>query len=539
MMITISHLSGNATPEVVRALSAIKSAGGGELHFETGEYHFYKEGTKSEFYAISNNSANVKSMVFPICDMENVTIDGHGSVFVFHEVVFPFMISRSKNVTLRDMTLDLGMSPLVFFQLHDITDDGFYMDIDRESSPFFVENGSIFFERESGIWSGAEKIISLHAIGRHQVQYLATGDCCLGKLENLPAKLMKCDVTETPDGIYVKYRKDTPSRCTYGEEMLSAIIDGGRGVDVICLDRSENITVTKVTVARGIGMGIIGQLSGNILIDGFSTSTERRKKGQQSLTADALHFVNCDGKLEIKNCIISDTMDDAINVHGMYTSLEKAEEDTLCATIMHGEQHYFNPYREGDRLVLIDPHSLEIKAEFIVARATIDGTSGEKITLKGKFTYGYGQTKQGFLIENPDRMPDLHLHHNHFDKFPHNRISGAGELLIEDNIFSNCHAALLCFDLMKYWYESGRVKHLVYRNNILDNCDIVGNSAFLRIGVPGIAEELTPKIHERIEITGNRFSRIACRAIQASGVRDLILENNVFDTEKEDIIVTY
>ena len=539
MIITIRSLSSNATPEVVHALAAIKAAGGGELHFETGEYHFYKEGTKNEFYAISNNSANVKAMVFPIIDMENITVDGHGSAFVFHEVVFPFMISRSKNVTLRNMTVDLGMSPLVFFKLHGISEDGFYMDIDRKASPFFVENGSVFFERESGIWSGARHIISLHAIGRHRVQYLATGDCCLQKLDHLPAKLMKCDVTEAPDGIYVKYRPDTPSRCGYGEEMLSAIIDGGRSVDVICLDRSENITVTNVAVARGIGMGIIGQLSRNILIDGFSTNTERRKKGHQSLTADALHFVNCDGKLEIKNCVISDTLDDAINVHGMYTSLAKAEQDTLYATVMHREQHHFNPYREGDRLVLIDPQSYEIKAEFMVTSARIDAESGERVTVKGRFTYGYEEVNEGFLIENPDRMPHLHLHHNHFDTFPHNRVSGAGEILIEDNVFSNCHAALLCFDLAKYWYESGRVKHLVYRNNILDNCDVIGNGAFLQIGIPGISEELTPKIHGRIEIIGNRFSRIACQAVRASGVRELILENNVFDTEREDIIVKY
>ena len=538
MMITVPHTTGNATPDTVRALDEIRAAGGGELHFETGEYHFYKDGTEKSFFAVSNNSANVKSMVFPITDMENVVIDGHGSVFVFHEIVFPFMISHSKNVTLRNMTVDLGMSPLVNFKVHGISDDGFYMDIDRKASPFFVKNGSIFFERESGIWDGARHIISLHAIGRHQVQYLATGDCGLQKFENLPAKLMKCDVSETPDGIYAKYRADTPSRCEFGEEMLSAIIDGGRSVDVICLDHSENVTVSSVSVARGIGMGIIGQLSRNILIDGFSTDNVRHK-GHQSLTADALHFVNCDGKLEIRNCKISDTMDDAINVHGMYTSLVKAENDTIYTRIMHKEQYHFNPYREGDRLVLIDPLTYEIKAEFTVTGAMLNSENGTDITLKGGFSYGYREISEGFLVENPDRMPDLHLHHNRFDKFPHNRISGAGEILVEDNEFSNCHAALLCFDLAKYWFESGRVKHLVYRNNVLDNCDIIGNGAFLRIGVSGIAEESAPKIHERIEITGNRFSRIACHAVRASGVKDLILENNVFDTEKDGIIINY
>lgn len=536
MIINISLTSGNATPDVVRALSEIKNAGGGELHFQTGEYHFYKDGTEKSFFAVSNNSANVKAMVFPIIDMENVTIDGHGSVFVFHEVVFPFMVSHSRNVTLRNITMDLGMSPLVNLKVRDIAEDGFYLDIDRKVSPFFVKNGSIFFERESENWDGSKKYISLHAIGRHQVQFLATGDCCSQKLVNLPAKLIKADAVETPDGVYIKYRPDTPSRCNFGEEMLSAIIDGGRSIDVICLDRSENVTVSNVAVARGIGMGIIGQLSRNILIDGFSTDNTRHK-GHQSLTADALHFVNCDGILEIKNCRIADTMDDAINVHGMYTALTKAEKDTIYTKIMHQEQNYFNPYREGDRLVLINPQSYEIKAEFIVNSATLNAENGTDIVLKGSFSYGFEEIAEGFLVENPDRMPNLHLHSNNFDNFPHNRISGAGKMVVENNVFSNCHSALLCYDLAKYWYESGRVKHLIYRNNTLDNCNIVGSGAFLSIGISGVPNELAPKIHERIEITGNRFSRIKNLAVMAGGVKELVVEGNIFDTDKEGLIL--
>lgn len=539
MIVNIRHIAGNATPAVTEALEHIKSAGGGELHFENGEYHFYREGAKSEFFAVSNNSANIKHIVFPLIEMNGITVDGHGSVFVFHEIVFPFMISRSKGVTLRNITVDIGMSPLVNFKLRDITDDGFYMYIDRSESPFFVKNGSVCFERESGVWYGEKHLLSLHAIGRHHVQYLATGDCCRREFGDLPASLMKCDVSETQNGIYAKYRDDTPSRCGFGEEMISAIIDGGRSVDVICIDRSEDITVSSITVSRGIGMGIIGQLSRNILIDSFSTDSKRRRSGQQSLTADAMHFVNCDGSLEIRNCVISDTMDDAINVHGMYTSLDFADDQTLNVDIKHREQYYFNPYREGDRLTLIDPEAYTVEAEFTVKSAVLDGDRGDKITVKGSFRNGYGRVRSGFLVENPDRMPDLHLHHNRFDTFPHNRISGAGEILVEDNVFSNCHAALLCLDLARYWYESGRVRHLVYRNNKLINCDITGKGAFLRIGIDGIPDEKAPRIHQRIEITGNYFSEISGLAVRAGGVRELIIDGNVFDTEKEDIILKY
>ena len=175
MRITVSGTEGNATPKVVSALNSIKAAGGGELHFEKGEYHFFKEGTHKEFFGVSNNSACDKYIAFPIIGMENVTVDGHGSLFIFHEVTFPFMISESKCVTVKNAVFDTGMSPLVNFKLRDITEDGFYMDIDRNASPFYVENGALNLIRESGTWLGKNHLLSLHAIGRHHVHYLATG----------------------------------------------------------------------------------------------------------------------------------------------------------------------------------------------------------------------------------------------------------------------------------------------------------------------------------------------------------------------------
>lgn len=534
MRITVSKTEGNATPGVVSALNSIKAAGGGELHFEKGEYHFFREGTHKEFFGVSNNSACDKYIAFPIIGMENVTVDGHGSLFIFHEVTFPFMISESKCVTVKNAVFDTGMSPLVNFKLRDITEDGFYMDIDRNASPFYVENGALNLIRESGTWLGKNHLLSLHAIGRHHVHYLATGSKDADPTI-LPAPLMKCEVSETETGIYAKYKPDCPRKCTFGQETVSAIIDGGRSIDVICLDRSEEIRIENITVARGIGMGVIGQSSKNIVIDGFSTDNSYHGRGTQTLTADALHFVNCDGGLEIKNCKITDTMDDAINVHGIYTELKEILENGMTVRLMHREQHFFNPYRKGDRLTVIDPQSLEIVAEFKVSHACFKEGSGTEILVTGAFVYGKERAECGALIEDPDRMPDLYVHHNDFESFPHNRISGGGEIVVEHNRFARCHAALLTLDLARFWYESGRVKHLVYRNNEMNDCDITGRGAFIKIGIDGIPDAIAPRIHERIEIKDNRFSNIRNKAIIAGGVREIVTEGNVFDRDEAEL----
>ena len=524
----------NNTLQVVKALEDIRTAGGGELHFQKGEYHFYKEGSLRKFFAVSNNSACDKHIVFAVLDMENIIIDGQGSHFVFHDVVFPFMISNSKNVVIRNMTLDTGKAPLVEFRIHGKTDQGFYMDIDKKENPFYVEDGSLVFERESGLVTGKEGFLSLHLVGKHRVQYFATGDC-KANMTNLPAPLMKCIAEETEKGIYASYTKDSPALCRFEEgSYVTAIVDGGRNVDVICLDRSENIEIRDVTVARGIGMGIVGQLSKNITIDRFSTDIGFHPGSHQTLTADSLHFINCDGKLEIKNCKISDTMDDVANIHGMYTVVTGLEKDKLHAKIMHREQVFFNPYRKGDRLEIIDDVAFEVVSEFVVDKACFKEDSGTDIVIEGKFTCGTDRIKNNFRIENPDRMPDVHMHHNEFKNFPHIRMSGAGEMVVEENIFADCEAALLCLDLAPFWYESGRVKHLVYRNNILDNCNGKGKEEFIRIGIDGIEDEDAPKIHDKIEITGNKFINIKKYAVRAAGVKNLVFKDNVFDKKHED-----
>ncbi len=523
----------NATPLVVRALEQLCQSGGGTLAFETGEYHFYEEGTRREFMAVSNNSACDKAMAFPILEMENITVDGHGSVFVFHDVVFPFMVSRSKNIVLRNIVCDTGVSPLVEFVVCNKSEDGFDLLIDGAVNPFFAEDGSLMFRRENQIVSGKNEFFSLHALGKHAVQFFATGDC-QADLSNLPARLMKCDVTEIPGGIHAAYRADCPDPCRYEEgEKITSIIDGKRLVDVICLDRSENVLVQNITVGRGIGMGVVGQLSTDIVVDGFSTDVSFHPDGYQTLTADSLHFINCDGKLEIKNCTISDTMDDALNVHGMYTAVTRVGEGVLFSKICHQEQRHFNPYRPGDRLEIIDNNTFEIVAEFVVEDSRL--LSGTEIEICGRFTYGSDKITADFWIENPDRMPDLHLHHNHFYNYPNIRISGGGEMLVEHNRFADCNTALLCMDLARYWYESGRVKHLVYRNNELDNCNGRGGSAFLRIGVDGVPDEEAPKIHGRIEIIGNIFKNITRYAVKAGGVKELILQDNRVENDRPEL----
>ena len=524
----------NMTPAVVDALERLKDAKNATLSFAPGVYHFYEEGCVEKYFAVSNNSAGMKKIIFPIFDREGLTIDGQGAVFVFHGVVFPFLIHGCKNIVLKNFIIDREFSPVALLTVHNKTEEGFQLLVDKTKSPFHIEKGGVVFEREGFVRSTLERKIALHGIDRWGVQYIFAGDCPDRK-ENLPAPHLLTDATEIEGGIQLTYRPDSPFRCQFAEgERVMSLLDGERFVDVILLDDSEEILVKNITVRRGLGMGVIGQRSKNIEIDGFSTDIEYYNE-HSTLTADSMHFINCEGNLEVHNCHISHTMDDIINVHGIYTALENAEEDALFVALRHYEQFGFNPYKPGDRLELIHPQNLEVLGEFLVETSEFLD-DGQKLKLRGAFRWGRDKVSPGCLVENPDRMPDVHLHHNHFAVYPHLRLSGGGEILVEDNVMECGMAALLGLDLAKYWYESGRIRHLVYRNNIFRNCNALGGNSFLTIGVDGFAEKETPEIHDTVEITGNVFEELKEFAIVASGVKHLHWRDNTFRTDKKDIV---
>ena len=522
----------NATPLVVEAMQRLRQMGGGILRFEKGDYHFFEDGAECIYYAVSNNHAGTKRVVFSLRDMDGITVDGGGSRFVIHGKIFPFATDRCKNVTIQSIYFDRDVSPHIDLRVRDITEDGFGLEIDRSRSPFFVENGSLCMIRQWGTYRGDTSVFSLHAADRIRVRYLLTGNCT-ARYDNLPTPFMWADAEETEWGVRLTYRSVKDAQpCLYEEgERLSVFLDGARENDLLFFQDSEKIRIENITVRQAMGMGVIAQLCTDITVKGLCTDYDQAAGGV-TVTADSMHFVNCNGRLEICDCHITHSEDDILNVHGMYTLLNSTSENSLSVRIMHHEQYGFCPYRKGDRLCLIERSTMDTVGEFSVEEYAIEGEERNLIRLVGSWFYGLEKVKnaQEILVENPDRMPDLHLHHNRFYHFPHLRISGAGKLRIEDNHLERCKAAALLMDLSAYWYESGRIRDLVFRRNHLIQCNALGaTDSFIKIGVSGFEDSDAPKIHDRIEISDNTFCGIKEFAVSAGGVKDLIIRNNRTD----------
>lgn len=77
------------------------------INLPKGTYHFYESlGMKKELYISNHDQANPKSVGVFLDSIHNVTIDGHGSTFVFHGRMLPLVLQNSSNVTLQNFSID-------------------------------------------------------------------------------------------------------------------------------------------------------------------------------------------------------------------------------------------------------------------------------------------------------------------------------------------------------------------------------------------------------------------------------------------------
>ncbi len=514
----------NVTKQVVEALDTLCETGG-TLTFEKGEYHFYEDGAYKSFFAPSNNSSGQKWVCFPVLDAENITIDGNGAIFVFHGRCFPFIVSQCKHVTLKNIVIDTSFSPYAQALITEKTEEGFSVHIDRKKSPFRTKDGHLIFECESYSVSTGDEKLSLHAKDRVNIQYLFAGDTASSK-ENLAAPFLSTDAFDLGDRVYFRYREGEGMECPY--EMGETIVinlEQTRERIAFFLENSEDVTVENVVIRRFGGMGIMAQLCRDVTIKRIVT--DQAHHDGVSLTADAIHMVNTSGNVEIADCDMESFLDDAINIHGVYSVVDGSENGMLHAHFGHADHDFLDAYKEGDRVVFIHPKTLEECGNAIVSDMYFTDSHGKYFTLSLSDATSDITSLCGYYIENPDRMPDIYIHNNRFYNYPHVRLSGAGKIRVENNIFAHTMAGLVLYDLAEFWYESGRIKDAVIENNDFLDSNALGGDAVIKIGLTGFSKETAPVVHENITLTNNRFRGTYASIVDAFAVKNFVHKNQV------------
>ena len=132
--------SQNAVGYFKKAVELARGYENPTIVFPKGTYHF-----TPEFKGISDRkyTANV------IKDIDNLTIDGGGSEFIFHGKTECFVIAGCENFTIKNFCIDWERPMVSQAEFLEVSDDAVRVRIDKKQYPYYIEDGVVWYYGES------------------------------------------------------------------------------------------------------------------------------------------------------------------------------------------------------------------------------------------------------------------------------------------------------------------------------------------------------------------------------------------------------
>ena len=495
---------------VDKMLAQVKAEAAGKpvtIRFAEGRYDFYPENAAHREYYISNHDQHKDRAVgIAIEGFHGLTIDGCGADFMFHGRMLPLSVVATEECTLRNFSIDFATPHIAQAEVVKNEAEGITFRVAPWVNARVTESGA--FEHTGKGWAmrpgwgiafdpkTRHIIYKTGDIGTpvHQVQQIdehtffapAWRD---GRLSVGTIVAMRTYERPSP-GVFVSHAKDT---------------------------RLENVMVHYAE-----GMGLLAQMSEDIVLDGFSVCLRGDDDPRYFTTqADATHFSGCKGKIRSVNGLYEAMMDDAINVHGTYLKVvERIDDHTIKGRYMHGQAWGFDWGYVGDEVQFVRSNTMELVGgtakPFVTSVAEIselDAASGvEEYRSEGvktnvpsadglsstlqseaktpellnspKMTGLHGAKEfiirfadalpaeisaaEGYGIENLTWTPEVYFADN---VIRNNRARGTlfstpKRTVVEDNLFDHTSgtAILLCGDC-NGWYETGACRDVLIRHN--------------------------------------------------------------------------
>ncbi|OHT03600.1 Alpha-1,3-galactosidase B [Tritrichomonas foetus] len=445
-----SHQFHDKGPEIRKMITQARAKPGTTIFIEKGEYHFYRSGALNlSFYISNHEQSTFQPICIPLVDLEDVTIDCGGSTFIFHNLVEPFLVMDSKNVTIRNVIID---SYRTFYTDMVVTDLDYFsttVKIDKEKFPYVVENGKIVFVGE-GFTVPAELVIAYE----QKTKRILPG---IGGLNFNNA------ATENDDGT-VTFAQNLKKNGVQPGDFLT-LRSTGRPHPTFVVYRSYGTIIEHVTIHDSFGMALMGQRSTDITYR-FIKVTYGTPDRCHSSSMDSCHFSNMRGHIQVNNNLFEGMLDDSINIH--CTSLKIAEilnQSCVKLQYIHHQSYGFETFLPGEKIQFIKSKTLQLSdvrivkavrklspTEFLVEiegtipSDIVQGDSAENGDYYASVTYENNIVRsniaRGCLFTTPKKV---RVFNNTFEY-----VSGSAILLAGDAAF---------------WYESGNCEDVLISGN--------------------------------------------------------------------------
>jgi hypothetical protein len=511
----------NAVKKVQQALALCKTKKHPVLFFEKGRYDFWPQYTvEKEYYESNTTAINPKRCATWIYNFDNLVVDADGSDFIYHDRVQPFTIDSSRNISIKNVSINWDIPLTAQAVVKDTTKDYIDIQIDTIANPYIIEEDKIVFVGEgwkSKWWETMEFQFDTRLIVPQ------TGDAGVfgNGWENYKAEKLSNGIIRLH---YSFIRKPAPAN-------VIVMRHNERDHAGIFIVNSKNVQLDKINIYHTAGLGVLSQYSENLSFSYLRVVPDKAKGRYYSGHDDGCHYSNCKGKIVVDHSEFEGLMDDPINVHGTAVQvIEKKSPTQLLCRFMHEQSVGMKWAEPGDSIAFINHENMQSFAYGVIADFTAIS--------KEDFIISFRSPVPSALIvkdalENISWTPDLTIVNSLFSV---NRargilVSTPGKVVIENNTFESSGSAILIAGDANQWFESGAVKDVVIRKNNFKDACLTSMYQFSE-GIISIDPEI-PKLniktpfHRNITITENSFHPYDYPVLYAKSVDGLNFSDNI------------
>ena len=507
--------NGHSVADLLEQIDAARRGTTSRIDLQPGRYELYPHDLPARPCYVSNNDSGVRPVLFNLTDRHGLEIDGHGAELICHGEIIPFMVERCRDLRIANLTIDWQRPFLSQGLVLDADADRIDLDMDPEH-PFEVRDGRPIFVGRHYESNCLHNMLAFDP-QRRETAFRAIDH--YGIMKSLRAERLGTEA-ETRLRLLGSFTQPPAP----GQAMV--IKHHGRTAPGLCFAHCRNVSLEDLTVHHAGGMAFVAQATRDIALRRCRVEPRQGSNRLFSAHADATHFTDCHGRIELIDCHFANQLDDATNIHGIFRRVDgDGTTDRLHARLVHPQQDGIETLSPGDTVALIDDRDFATLAHAAVTSVENPDTASATYTLDRSVQLREGHTIAMRWDHDIDvRIAGCHASGNRARGL---LISTLGRVVIEHNHLHVPGSAIQFNCDGNSWYESGPVEDVTIRHNHFDNCLFGVWGAALFSARPEIKPQHRGQpVHHNIRITDNRITAADPRLLYAHSVAGLLFTNN-------------
>jgi hypothetical protein len=301
---------------------------------------------------------------------------------------------------------------------------------------------------------------------------------------------------------------------------------GGHYRPCIMIKESDNVTIKDVSILSFAGMGIVGHLTHDIMVDGLKIVPEFGRA--TSTNTDATHFTSCSGKLTIQNSIFEGNCDDCTNVHNYYYQIIPQEDSPkkVEIRIVNADLHAqsLDYPSKGDTLLVIKSDSMEKTGSYVVEKVDTSTANWKVVVTLNK---PFDKTDvEHRLMYNYTRFPEVRILNNFVSyNLARGFLLKARKVRIAGNYIRHSTLCAIKLGAELGWREAGPVESAVIENNyFLDTSTSDAYASCLQVSTE--ARATPPMLNHGIIFRNNICNTSIPDAFAINDAYDVVITGN-------------